>query len=113
MPLTKDGTLSACEISTNCELVEWGFKDVNIAFKKLRSIAIQIPRTETLEESKDYWHGLCRSLVFRFPDDLEILKLSRRGIIQIRSASRIGVSDMGVNKNRIQKIYKEIKDLDL
>ena len=43
--------------------------------------------------------GVCRSLIFRFPDDLEILKLDVRsyvdrskGIIQIRSAARLGLS---------------------
>ena len=108
MPLTNEGQLSACLIETNCVLVEWDFKNVNQTYERLVTIASKLPRTELLEKTDNYWHGVCRSLIFRFPDDLEILKLPRLGIIQVRSASRFGIGDLGVNKNRINTLYTKL-----
>ena len=114
MPITSEDQLSRCKLQTNCVLVEWEFDDVNKVFADLVDIASSLPRTEVLESSNKYWHGICRSLVFRFPDDLEILKRasakggSKKGSIQVRSASRFGASDLGVNKRRVETIYNKL-----
>ena len=108
MPLTVEGTLSECLIESNCVLVNWEFEKINQAYEKLIKIASELPRTIVLEQSAHYWHGVCRSLVFRFPDDLEIVKLPRLGIIQVRSASRFGLGDLGVNRNRVNMIYNKL-----
>ncbi len=112
MPLTKSGTLSPCLIKTNCTLVEWSFKNVNQTYEKLIIIASTLPRTIVLEQNNSYWHGVCRSLIFRFPDDLEILKQSKKGIIQVRSSSRIGIGDLGVNRKRVNSLYEQLKQMD-
>ncbi|WP_320668091.1 DUF1499 domain-containing protein [Prochlorococcus sp. MIT 1307] len=109
MPLNKQGELTACLIQTNCVLVEWKIENINQAYEKLIEIASDLPRTTLLERSENYWHGLCRSFLFRFPDDLEILRLPRKGVIQVRSASRLGLGDLGVNRNRVNKLYKTLK----
>ncbi len=118
MPLTNKGTLSQCIIKTNCVLTEWELEDVNVKYKHLIGLASSLPRTTIVKQEKNYWHGICRSLIFRFPDDLEILNLGtkmstiqKKGIIQIRSASRYGASDLGVNKNRINNLYKKLMEL--
>ena len=103
------GMLPECTSNTNCILVEWKFNDVSTNFKKLVGLASSLPRTETLELTDSYWHGLVRSLIFRFPDDLEILKVDRRNIIQVRSSSRVGISDLGVNKKRVDELYLELE----
>ena len=102
----------------NSILVEKRFVNVDQKFIQLVSIAEKIPRTKVIESSKSYWKGVCRSLIFRFPDDLEILKLDVRsyvdrskGIIQIRSASRLGQSDLGVNKKRVDFLISELENL--
>ena len=110
MPLTKEGTLSACSIETNCVFIEWEFGNINQAYDKLIGIASQLPRTSVIEQSNNYWHAVCRSLIFRFPDDLEVLKLPESGIIQVRSASRFGLGDLGVNKNRVNSIYRQLRN---
>ena len=99
----------------NSFLFEKEFDDVDLVFKKLSKIAENLPRTEVLRKENDYWKGVCRSLIFRFPDDLEILKLktdneikSTKGIIQIRSASRFGQSDLGVNQRRITALISRL-----
>ncbi len=103
--------LSKCLIHSNCILVEWEFDNINEKYEKLIEIASKLPRTKEIERTRDYWHGVCRSLIFRFPDDLEILRLKRknsRTIIQVKSASKFGASDLGVNRKRINSLYKDL-----
>ena len=92
----------------NSFLFEKEFNNIDQVFKKLSKVAESLPRTKVLKKDDCYWKGVCKSLIFRFPDDLEILKIknnnelnSSRGIIQIRSASRFGQSDLGINQRRI------------
>tara|TARA_Y100001968_G_scaffold151750_1_gene138863 strand:+ start:363 stop:728 length:366 start_codon:yes stop_codon:yes gene_type:complete len=100
--------LTKCIIDSNCYLEEWGFDNAKNAYCALIQICNCIPRTTILEKSNNYWHAICRSAIFRFPDDLEILKIQKKGIIQIKSSSRFGAYDLGVNKKRIKYIYKEL-----
>ena len=102
----------------NSVLIEKELINVDKKFIQLVSIAQALPRTEVVESSKNYWRGICRSLIFRFPDDLEILKLDERslvsgskGIIQIRSAARLGQSDLGVNKKRVEYLFNKLENL--
>ncbi len=100
----------------NSVLVEKKLINVDQKFTRLVSIAEGLPRTEIIEKGKNYWRGVCRSLIFRFPDDIEILKLDVRsyidrskGIIQIRSAARFGQSDLGVNLRRVEYLFNQLE----
>jgi len=108
MSLTKEGSLSSCLIPTNCMLVEWKFDNVKESYDKLIYFAESLVRVKVVEKTECYWHGVVSSLIFRFPDDLEILKLPSKGIIQVRSASRLGLGDLGVNRNRIEYLYSQL-----
>ena len=99
----------------NSFLIEKEFDNVDQVFKKLTEIAKNLPRTQIIKHENYYWRGVCRSLIFRFPDDLEILKLknddgilSYKGTIQIRSASRFGQSDLGVNQRRVATLISRL-----
>ena len=99
----------------NSFLFEQEFDDIDWVFKNLCKLAENLPRTKVIKKDDIYWKGVCKSLVFRFPDDLEILKIknnyelkSSRGTIQIRSASRFGQSDLGVNQKRIVTLVSKL-----
>ena len=108
MAFTVEGSLSECAVDTNCVLVEWEVNEVKQSYEILLGIASQLPRTKVLEQTNNYWHAVVRSLVFRFPDDLEILQIPNQKVIQVRSASRIGVSDLGVNKKRVDSLFSRL-----
>ena len=102
----------------NSVLIEKKLENIDQKYVQLVSLAEGLPRTEVLESSEKYWRGICRSLIFRFPDDLEILKLEGRnyldrskGIIQIRSAARLGQSDLGVNLRRVEYLFNKLENL--
>ena len=109
MPSTKSG-LSPCINPLNCVFFQKEFEDVDTTFDKLINIAKDIPRTEVLEKTNKYWQGICRSLIFRFPDELQILKVGSK--IQIKSASKYGGSDLGVNGKRVGYLLTELEKLN-
>tara|TARA_B100000700_G_C15031930_1_gene851024 strand:+ start:1127 stop:1513 length:387 start_codon:yes stop_codon:yes gene_type:complete len=110
MAFTQSG-LKACISPLNCVFIQKEFKDADKIFNQLKKIAENIPRMTVLESNNNYWKGVCRSLIFRFPDDLEILKVNTsKGVIQIKSASRFGASDLGVNQRRISYLLKQLEN---
>ena len=111
MSITDKGNLNECLLSTNCFRSEWTFKNASKVFRSLISIASQLPRVTVLENKDNYWHAVVRSRVFRFPDDLEILKKSDGRNIQIRSSSRIGLIDLGVNQRRVDMLFSELQKI--
>lgn len=64
------------------------------------------PRTRIVLEEPDYLKAECRSRVFRFVDDVEILFDDAARQIHFRSASRLGRKDFGVNRERMETIRK-------
>ena len=63
-----------------------------------------LPRTRIVVDTADYLHAECASAVFGFVDDLELHLRRAEGIIAVRSASRLGYSDLGVNRHRIENL---------
>ena len=69
---------------------------------RLKSVVSAWPRTEVLTASHDYLHAECTSLLMRFVDDIEFRFDSTAKVIHVRSASRLGESDLGVNRKRVE-----------
>ena len=64
-------------------------------------------------ETKDYLYIESTSILMRFVDDFELHLREKDGIIAVRSASRLGKSDFGVNKQRVDDLYKALNDKGL
>ena len=62
------------------------------------------PRVSLLERREDYLHVVFASLVFRFKDDVEFYADEQSGLLHFRSASRLGYSDMGANRRRMERL---------
>ena len=67
-------------------------------------------RLVTIEEN--YIHAEFVSFIFRFVDDVEFYFDNAKKLIQVRSASRTGYSDFGVNRRRIEEIRKQFDQKD-
>lgn len=65
--------------------------------------ATSMKRTELVEEKPYYLRFEATSLLMRFVDDLEVLYRPQQGL-EIRSASRVGHSDFGVNRERVETL---------
>lgn len=58
----------------------------------------------------DYIHATATSSLMKFVDDMEFLLDKEEGKIHLRSLSRVGYSDLGANRKRINEIKKRLKD---
>jgi len=75
----------------------------------LTSIVESFPRTKILSADDSYLHATFTSRVFRFVDDVEFRVDHEAGVVHVRSASRVGYGDMGVNRRRVEEIRARIE----
>ena len=61
-----------------------------------------------VNDTGNYIHAEARSAMFGFVDDVELQMLPSGDVIAIRSASRVGYSDMGVNRRRVERIRESL-----
>jgi uncharacterized protein (DUF1499 family) len=74
------------------------------ARQKMLKVLRDYPRTRIVQEEPDYLKAECRSRVFRFVDDVEIVFDDAAKRVHFRSAARLGVRDFGVNRKRMEEI---------
>jgi uncharacterized protein (DUF1499 family) len=112
-----DGRLAACPSSPNCvssrsadarhrvePLALAG--DVDAGWLALQQQVAALPRTRIVEQGPLYLRAECRSALFGFVDDLELLLEREARRVQVRSASRTGYGDMGVNRDRVEALRR-------
>jgi len=116
-----DGKLAPCPASPNCVStqtdsqahllppVSWdGGRDQALARIK-EVVGRDFSRARLIDEGPGYLRFEFRSLIFRFVDDVEFYIDETATDIHFRSASRVGHSDLGANKSRMQKISAALK----
>ncbi len=74
------------------------------ALAALLGIVRATPRTRIVEQTPDYLYAEYVSALMGYVDDVEFWFAPEGGIVHVRSASRVGHSDMGVNRQRIEDI---------
>jgi uncharacterized protein (DUF1499 family) len=119
-----NGYLSNCPASPNCvvsldadskhaiEPITYHV-DRDVARKTLLKVLTVVPRTEVLEQTDNYIHATSKSRIFKFVDDVEFYFPNDEKVIHLRSASRIGDSDLGVNRRRMEQIRLALRDLNV
>lgn len=80
------------------------------ALAKLRSIVDSTPRTRIVEAGPDYLYAEYSSNLMGFVDDVEFYLPAYEKVIHVRSASRLGYSDFGVNRERIEDIRARLAE---
>jgi apolipoprotein D and lipocalin family protein len=76
------------------------------ARKRLLKVLSLMKRTRVKKSDENYIHAESVSAIMRFVDDVEFFFDVPQKVIQVKSASRTGYSDFGVNRRRIEKIRK-------
>ena len=74
------------------------------AKEELKQATGKLPRAKLVSETENYLRFEFRSLIFRFVDDVEFHLDETTKTIYVRSASRVGHSDLGVNRRRVEAI---------
>jgi uncharacterized protein (DUF1499 family) len=74
------------------------------AMTRLRTLLAGWPGAQIVEEGPDYLRVVFVTRWLRFVDDAEFWLDPANNVIQVRSASRLGRKDLGVNRARIEAI---------
>ncbi len=112
----RDDRLSSCPSSPNCvssqasderhRIAPLAFNgDPDTAFARLKQILARRNDTDIIEESSGYLRVELRTIFF--VDDGEFLLDRAKRVIHVRSASRLGYSDLGKNRRRMEEIRRE------
>ena len=78
------------------------------AFARLKGLLEAAERTEIVSATDRRLHATCRTRM-GFVDDLECLLCPEDGVIHVRSAARVGISDFGVNRARIERLRRQLQ----
>ena len=115
----RQGRLSPCPASPNCV----GSQDPDEAHRiaplplagsteqtrnRLLEVLASEPRTKVVEQRDDYLQVQFTSKVLRFVDDVEFLIGTQE--VHVRSASRLGYADFGVNRARIERLRQRLSE---
>jgi len=109
--VNNNDNLSDCKLKTNCIFQTWKVDDSEKAFIELIQILENTPRLEIINKEKNYIHAIATSRIMKFIDDIEIKNLNQDNIFQIKSSSRLGIYDLGVNKRRVQTLRFRLIDI--
>lgn len=118
--MQNDGKLAPCPSSPNC--VCSSYQDdghavapitytgtITDAHRRLMAALKTLPRIAVVTEltpnaSQHYVHVTATTLIMRFTDDVEFIIDDNKKHIDVRSLSRVGYSDLGVNRRRVEAI---------
>jgi uncharacterized protein (DUF1499 family) len=78
------------------------------ALKAIAEIVRATPRTRIVSQTNDYLYAEYESALLGFVDDVEFWLPSGLKIVHVRSASRVGHSDFGVNRKRIEDVRSRL-----
>ncbi|MEL6814881.1 MAG: DUF1499 domain-containing protein [Cyanobacteria bacterium J06598_3] len=118
-----DGKLAGCPASPNCVVSQGGDEEHAIApiaytsdrataLKNLTDILGVVPRTKIITQNDDYLLAESESRLMGFVDDTEFYLPKGEKVIHARAAARLGESDLGVNRRRIEQIRLAFEDLE-
>ncbi len=118
------GKLAPCPSSPNCvssQAIESdqehrvgaiAYKSSATALANLKSVIEGMERTKIIDATDDYLYVEFTSGLMGFVDDVEFYLDQDAGVLQVRSASRLGESDLGVNRKRVEEIRSKFAALE-
>ena len=113
----KDGRLAPCKRTPNCVSSQADPADgehyiAPLAFRgsmqDLRKAVEGMERATVISVERNYLYAEFRSRLMRYVDDVELYYDERAALVHVRSASRLGRRDFGVNRNRIEALRRII-----
>jgi len=117
-----DGKLADCPSSPNCVSSQSQDAEHQIealpyegspaeAIAQLKTMIESLPRTQIIQITDNYLYAEFTSALMGFVDDVEFYVNPAEPVIEVRSASRLGESDLGVNRQRVEAIRTAIAEL--
>ena len=100
--------LSECVEIAHCVREEWDVSSIEKPFKEIKELIEKSPRSVIVELDGDYLHAEVTSKWMKYVDDLEVSFIPESSKLLIRSESRVGESDLGVNQKRVDLLKSKM-----
>jgi len=118
----KNNLLLPCPKSPNCVLSQasdakhkikpiYYATSVEAAKERLNQVILSISDARIITQNEVYWHVEFTTRWLRFIDDVEFYFPESEALIHLRSASRSGYWDLGVNRKRTKEIRSRFEEL--
>ena len=109
----RDGRLIACPESPNCVSSYESSEEHSIAaldgnLNQIQQILLTMDGANIVEQSSNYLYAEFTSSLMGYVDDVEFLYDAASNTTHVRSASRVGYSDMGANRGRVEAIRSQL-----
>ena len=93
--------LPECIVITHCVRKDFKVDNLEKTFTRAVKIISNTSRTKIVEKTDSYIHAEAKTKWRRYTDDLLVKAIPEKGILQVRSESRVGIGDNGVNQKRV------------
>ena len=100
--------LSECVEIAHCVREEWDVNSIDQPLKEIQEIIENTPRSVIVELDGDYLHAEFTSKWMKYVDDLEVSFIPESNKLLVRSESRVGESDLGVNQKRVDLLKSKL-----
>ena len=100
--------LSECIEIAHCVREEWEVDSIEQPFKEVKEIIENTPRSVIVELDGDYLHAEVTSKWMKYVDDLEVSFVPESRKLLVRSESRVGEGDLGVNQKRVDLLKSKL-----
>ena len=100
--------LSECVEIAHCVREEWEVDSIEQPFKVVKEIIENTPRSVIVELDGDYLHAEVTSKWMKYVDDLEVSFVPESRKLLVRSESRVGEGDLGVNQKRVDLLKSKL-----
>ena len=84
---------------------------LELAKERLHQVINSMRGTRIITQDVVYWHAEFTTHLLRFIDDVEFYFDGSQSLIHVRSASRKGYWDLGVNRRRVEIIRSRFEEL--
>jgi uncharacterized protein (DUF1499 family) len=110
----RDGKLAPCKRSPNCVSSQANPSDeehyiapIHGTMEAVRRAVEAFPRTTIVKQEENYLYAEFRTRLLRYVDDVEFFFDGH--VVQVRSCSRLGRRDFGVNRRRVEELRRLIE----
>ena len=109
-----DGQLQPCPNTPNCVNSQNAdeshrIEPLQASLAEVKQLLTSMERVTIVKATESYLHAEFTSKIMRFVDDVEFYFDPDQQVLHVRSASRLGRSDIGVNRKRIEQIRAALR----
>ncbi|GAB4555240.1 MAG: DUF1499 domain-containing protein [Pleurocapsa sp.] len=109
-----NGKLASCPGTPNCVNSQSDNPQSKIeplppvSIDEIEKVVNSMERTTIVEKTDTYLYAEFKSKLMGYVDDVEFYLDRAANVVHVRSASRLGKSDLGVNRKRVEEIRAKL-----